>query len=504
MDSDDVFEGLVDFGLFADKTPPCFVSKGLASHATPKMKLILSETNSKKIQNILSKIVHSQIRYQTLRDINTPRHLSIPHPESYVLHCLAIKRVWKKIKTHCAQPISAVSRIYVRNIGNHRIFKMNYKGIDRFENQELEIEFQCGASHIVHADISKCFPSMYTHSLAWAIHGKAKAKKNRNDLNLEGNLLDKACQILSDNQTNGIAIGPHSSNIISEIVLTKVDLVIQKKGYINYKRNIDDYTFYAQSYLEAEAFLRELSMALRDFELYLNDKKTLIETVPQMASVDWINKLNSFKFSSSDLRYSEIRSFLDLALSLAKKTGSSAVINYAIQIIPARLNNRAKRMFTAEAINLCLAYPYLSPLMEGHIFEKHRHGQTNLQIEGFVNKLIRVGVEKIYPDSIAFALYYSLKYNIVINLSEDQLREIVTIDDCLTNVLLWEYSKLHTLTKVKKWLKSRADNLKKLEKSDQDVQWLLIYTIWDETTLRGNGQGFLADLKKISFSFINF
>ena len=33
----------------------------------------------------------------------------------------------------------------------------------------------------VHADISKCFPSVYTHSLAWALAGKNVAKANKNN-----------------------------------------------------------------------------------------------------------------------------------------------------------------------------------------------------------------------------------------------------------------------------------------------------------------------------------
>ena len=47
LNPDDAFVGLVDFGLFAEKTPPCFNSAGLSTHITARMKRILTENDSK-------------------------------------------------------------------------------------------------------------------------------------------------------------------------------------------------------------------------------------------------------------------------------------------------------------------------------------------------------------------------------------------------------------------------------------------------------------------------
>ena len=59
--------------------------------------------------------------------------------------------------------------------------------------------------------------------------------------------------------------------------------------------------------------------------------------------------------------------------------------------------------------------------------------------------------------------------------------------------------------KVKeKEFKNKSIDLKKSDKRTQDKQWLLIYNLWNESALRGNGQNFLADLKKLDFKFINF
>lgn len=497
------FKGLADFGLFAEKMPPCFTSEGLSDQIPLSISKIETESDPKKLKKLFDKCTHSQIRYQSLRDINIPRHLSIPHPEAYLAHCLAIKRSWRKIKSHCSKPSKKVSRIFVRETSEGRIFKMNYKGEERFQVEENEITFQTGATHKVKADISKCFPSIYTHSIPWALHGKATAKKNRNDLTLEGNLLDKSCQALSDSQTNGIAIGPHSSNVIAEIILTKVDEILLKKGYTRLTRHIDDYTFYAKSHKEAESFIRDLNLALREFELYLNEKKTQILELPQPATASWINELNQFTFPEGDIPFSTIRSFLDLALHLAQTYETSAVFNYAIKMLPDRLNKRAKRLFTVEATNLCLTYPYLAPIMIESVYERFRNPETDAQLEILGNELIRLGIEKVHPDSIAHALYFAIKYDFEIDLSEDELKSVVIIDDCLCNVLLWEYAFRRKLQQLKKWIRSRANNLKLLDKTEQDANWLLIYTIWSEADLRGKGQGFLADLKKKKYKFTN-
>lgn len=503
LSADGAFKGLIDFGLFAEKVPPCFTSEGLSCHVNSSLKNIETEADSKKLRKYFEKFVHSQIRYQSLRDINIPRHLAIPHPESYLAHCLAIKRCWQKIKSHCAKPSKPISRIFVRQTSEERVFKMNYKGLERLEVEEDEIGYQTGATHLVKADISKCFPSIYTHSIPWAIHGKTKAKKNR-DLHLEGNLLDRSCQILSDNQTNGLAIGPHSSNVISEIILTRIDETLLKRGYTRLTRHIDDYAFYATSHHEAEQFIRELNMALREYELYLNEKKTQIVELPQPASASWVNELNRFTFPDGEIRFLTIRSFLDLALDLSQQHETSAVLNYAIKMVPNRLNERAKRLFTAEATNLCLAYPYLAPMIEESVFVKHENSASEEQIEALGNELIKIGIRKIHPDSIAHALYFAIEHDFEIDATEDELNGIIQIDDCLSNVLLWEYATRRSLTRIKKWLRTLANNLKSQEKQDQDAQWLLIYTIWSYADLRGNGQAFLAGLKKTNFKFIKF
>lgn len=504
LSAESAFIGLVDFGLFAEKMPACFTSKGLAERVPLAMKDIISQNDGKKLKRHLDKRTRGFVRYQTLRDVNIPRHMGIPHPESYLAQCLAIKRCWNQITKHCAKPEQPVSRIFVRATGRDRVFEMNYRGAERFEMEEKEITFGTGATYVVHADISSCFPSIYSHTIPWALHGRAKAKAARSDLSLEGNILDKATQCVRDGQTNGLLIGPHTSNIIAELVLTSVDAVLLKKGYERVTRHIDDYRFYAVSHKQAEDFIRELGMALREFELCLNEKKTHILPLPRPNMENWVRELNDYRFPEDVVRYSAVRSFLDLALDLAKRAGTSAPLNYAMKSIPQRLNDRAKRLVVMEQVNLALSYPYLAPLLEEHVFVKHNYEGIESAINIFASELLKTGIQRIYPDAIAHALFYAIKHDLTLSVEEELLVRAVTINDCICDVLLLEYAQRRNLKILARAVEEFADSLKGLEKSDRDAFWLLIYRAWTPAELKENGQELLSDLKDNMFSFVRF
>ena len=63
---------------------------------------------------------------------------------------------------------------------------------DRFDLSTDE-KLMLGKRYYVKADISSCFPSIYTHTIQWAIVGKEKAKKCR-DREEWVNKFDKLCR----------------------------------------------------------------------------------------------------------------------------------------------------------------------------------------------------------------------------------------------------------------------------------------------------------------------
>lgn len=505
LSEDEAFIGLVDYGLFSEKLPPCFTSEGLSDHVPHILLKLTTENNRENLDNILKRRKHDFIRYEPLHAVNIPRQMGVPHPESHIVQCLALKRHWETIKGHCAKPKTPVSRLFVRKTSSKRVFQMNYKGKERFDNEEADIGKMTGAHYVAHTDISNCFPSIYTHSIPWALHGRSKSKKCRSVL-LAGNLLDKATQGIRDGQTNGLLIGPHSSNVVSEIILTRIDYEMIKKGYERFSRYIDDYTFYAKTYDEAEKFIHDLGMQLREYELVLNGSKTKTLPMPVPIEKDWVRELNSFRLPAkgATVRFGTVRSLLDLALRLSHGAETYAVLNYAIKMVPPRLDSRAKRLFVQETINLALLYPYLAPILDKHVFDKHRYDGIEKVILDFVEHLLAIGIQKIYSDAIAHALYYSLKHNLQLSTLEDKFQEVIKIDDCLSDVLLLEYAKRYRVKSIREAIRRRVDKLKGMETREKDRFWLLIYQVWREKTLSDEGQAFLAELKRNRFSFISF
>lgn len=518
LSPDDVLRGLLDHGLFGEKIPSCFSTMGLAAFVLEHIGNILDKADEKALKMEIDKRAHDYMRYEALRDSNIPRHMGVPHPESYAVQSLAISRHWQTIATHCNRPNPVFSRIYARHVGDGRIFEMNYKGGERFRLEEEELVWMSGAQYIVAADIATCFPSIYTHSIPWALHGKNEAKKSSSLNGLAGNLLDKCTQNSKDRQTNGLLIGPHASNIISEIILTQIDVDLQAKGYFRVKRHVDDYRFYAKTFEEAERFIKDLGLALRAYEMSLNEKKTKILPLPRPSDEDWVLVLNRFQFPKDhELRFSDIRSYLDLALTCAEAVGKSTPLNYAIKVLsrshdksnpgdtdetaPRKLGLRAKRMYAQEAMNLALAYPYLTPLLDEYVFKPYWHHGLTEKISSFSTALILHGLRRLYPDAVAHAIFLALKYEVSVSLSDDKLSEIVSLDDCVSNVMLLEYAKVHALDNVKSAITKYAMELKKSDMRDKDKHWLLLYQVWSEADLKGNGQSFLSELKGKGFQF---
>lgn len=141
--------------------------------------------------------------------------------------------------------------------------------------QSLEYDY------IFDTDISNCYDSIYTHSIAWATNGKKKAKSKRGDKTLLGNIIDTRIQWSQNGQTNGIPQGSVLMDLIAEIVLGYIDIniliEIQRNSIAKYKilRYRDDYRIFVKNYSDGEKILRILSETLAQFGMKLNAGKTV-------------------------------------------------------------------------------------------------------------------------------------------------------------------------------------------------------------------------------------
>ncbi|GHT18658.1 hypothetical protein FACS1894189_6830 [Planctomycetales bacterium] len=168
---DELYHGLLAYGMFAEKIPPF-----LSGEAFYQYSLSLKQPFSDK--------PHQYIHYESIRDTNVPRLMGIPHPFAYQRLCNCLKEHWVNICKHfeckTAQQKHKISRIHLRKMkDNPRLFEMNYNGWRSDPSPETDL--MIGKRYLVKADISNCFPSIYTHALPWALVGKSVSKTNRNN-----------------------------------------------------------------------------------------------------------------------------------------------------------------------------------------------------------------------------------------------------------------------------------------------------------------------------------
>ncbi|WP_285355349.1 antiviral reverse transcriptase Drt3b [Pseudomonas sp. lyk4-R2A-10] len=158
-------------------------------------------------------------------------------------------------------------------------------------------------------DISGCFDSIYTHSLAWAIYGKDFSKQNlRPIIGSFAGSFDSLMQKLNHNETNGILIGPEVSRIFAEIILQAVDIEISakllEKGYIHNSdfkiyRYVDDYFVFYNNDDVCHQIKMTLQESLKLYKLSLNKGKEETLTRPIITPISIAKKRISDLFDQT-------------------------------------------------------------------------------------------------------------------------------------------------------------------------------------------------------------
>lgn len=489
----ELYEGLVGFGLFAERIPNFLASKSFLDY-TRTLKLPLK---------IKSK---DYIRFSSMRNINVPRSMAIPEPFAYANQCHALSENWIEIQKHFEEKTKndsyKISRIHIRKLHNKSpLFEMNYKNFDKDGAPEQDILIK--SKYIAEADISNCFPSIYSHAISWALIGKESAKINKTDKTQWYNNLDYHIMNVKYGETSGLLIGPHSSNLIAEIILVSIDSEMIKQGF-KYIRNIDDYQCYAETHEQAERFLVSLSDELAKFELSLNHKKSKICSLPKANVRNWVTKLNHFYFTNTynfeeklGLRVKELKGYLDFAVEvMLENNNDAAVLNYAIKSLSDKyLGANAKNYFQKQIHHLVLLYPYLTGILEEKVFDPH--SIPNWVIKNIAKDLFELGISKRLFDACSYAVFWALKYNFELGI--DNLKNLaIDSNDCIFLLICYQYDKA---TQKKAYLKEYKDHAIALKKLDFDRYWLFIYEVlpWSDLTdnyrlMKKEGISFLRDL----------
>ncbi|MCU1723383.1 antiviral reverse transcriptase Drt3b [Pseudomonas sp. 5P_5.1_Bac1] len=274
--------------------------------------------------------------YKIKKDSLGARSLSLPHPISqldfvdfYSQYDVLITSLCSRSKISLRAPVKIAGFFYDRDLPHikddpfseskvldnsesanlpyassyfsYSKYNFLYKFYESYEYHRIEKKF----NFLIRFDISKCFSSIYTHSIAWAVKDKKYAKNNHSGMSFEGRF-DEIIRNSNHGETNGIIIGPETSRIFSEIILQRIDndtilalstedLEIDRDYTV--KRYVDDYFVFSKKEETCRYIFKKFKENLETYKLHINESKTVTFTTPFMTSLT--------------VAKSETRSFMD-------------------------------------------------------------------------------------------------------------------------------------------------------------------------------------------------
>lgn len=259
-----------------------------------------------------SKAYTKPYRYSVLRDAVSARGLSLVHPSAQASVAKFYSRYDSLICHFCSK--TDISLRSPRKVGGTFFVKGPTSERNRYkaagvDTVTLETTVSNPASYFVYSnlsraheffdsndylhlekrfalfrtiDVSKCFNSIYTHTLYWAVDSVDAAKENSSSAGF-ANEFDRLMQSMNYNETNGICIGPEVSRIFAELIFSEIDkkvvdhlvsrgLVLKK--YYEIRRYVDDYYVFTHNIEVADKVNAAIAAQLATFNLHINESKT--------------------------------------------------------------------------------------------------------------------------------------------------------------------------------------------------------------------------------------
>ena len=219
--------------------------------------------------------------YQIVRFDGKIRFLEFPHPWPYARLGKALIDNWDTLRKFCGTKESLQRPRFDQS--SRRIIAFNYGDTEDQWLSALDesAPFVNGRSsfdqpRVLALDIANFFPSIYTHALDWAI-----SKGRFNTTNSLGSSIDRAYTNVRNNRTDGVSIGPITSNIAAEIILNELDEYLQgakSNSKLDFRRNVDDVEILIPASTDPTGLISDISMILKKYSLTLNQTKQSYST----------------------------------------------------------------------------------------------------------------------------------------------------------------------------------------------------------------------------------
>lgn len=495
-----IFENLLRNEYFPTELPPCFYSDSFAN-SHEKIQELVKDTDLKP---------SDPLTFNGYKNTNSRRKFAIPNPYQYakaayviVSSSTEIFSIFEKGKCSLTVPLAttpAIDECYKKPVKQISDSKEKIKKL--YQNNLYEIRL----------DIQSFFDSVYTHSIAWAMHTKSIAKKNKQNRTLVGNQIDNCLQNLNSGQTNGILIGNAISRIVSEIILCSVDIAIKSriKG-ISYLRYVDDYNIFVEDTSQINDILATFRQELAKYELTLNENKLQINESPFIYGKSWVEQIRIFARLEPQL-------LLEKAVIEYHLYKDIAILKYALKVLRGICFSETEwKKIQPTIINIWVRFPNVSNIITV-VFKNNEKNLSVSLLKKAIYTILDTHIALKNDEEVIWAVWLSKVFNI--QLSRMYIKRILDTENWLAIIIILDGLSLKKAdTAINKLLNNFRKRIIAEYFSDHDSTngmltdiWLLAYeadknkwlnTSGTDTFIYARKHPFFKELRNLDIDFYN-
>ncbi|MBD2652545.1 RNA-directed DNA polymerase [Synechocystis sp. FACHB-383] len=548
-------KNLIGKGYFPKELPPPFNTLGLAEKVneiilcwnntysrnteinSPEFALIKNPEESNKNfkkrkkeyrDNFISQYNSSScICFSISKGKFSRRFLGIPNPKHFILLSEKIADNWRQIQDIFKE--SQYSKSFpVPEETNNRAVRTNSKSVSDFITQRINASFNKLIE--IRVDISKFYPTIYTHSITWAFLGKRKAKYYFNNKQSLIELIDsgddnailytiadeidnciRGCQ---DRQSIGIPIGPDTSHIIAEIIACRIDNILHEKFQnIDLKgcRFYDDYHLFVKSKDQADQVLKTLQKILNDFQLEINEAKVKIRESPFLFEDEFSYTLSQFKFNDTKTEYSIKRYFSLIWRMIEREPSKSDTISkYALKTFEfgtIEISKENWKLFETLLLATVLIQPAVLDITTRILlsYKDYLDQDSKNKLKEIIEEIIKNHSQMNHDFEVSWSLWLAKTFEITIE--QKTVDYVFEMNNAVSLLILLD------ITKTTQLIQGNSDFTQIESELDDNAllseHWLLVYEGIKKGWLVTKNPNFLEDnhffkiLKDFDIEFYN-
>ncbi len=460
-------------------------------------------------------------KFNISKGILARRPIEIPNPKHFIKVVELISEKWSDFQAVFTNSSFSSSYPIEETDQNKRAVKTLSKNVSDLRDRILDASVNKLIQ--VKLDISKFYPTIYTHIIPWCWIGKEESKKyfkmSKVDFEAEisannpsaigydySNKLDNAIRACQDKQSIGLPIGPDTSHILSELVACKIDEEFSNT-YSNVNatgcRYYDDYYVFVNTNDEADIVIKGLQKILNKYQLELNDRKIEIDQYPIPFENEWVTDLNRFEFKSTNLSNS-IKHYFSLIWGIGQENKSRTdwVFKYSLKLFEfgtVLIPKKSWRLFENLLLKTTLMQPAILDITTRIFitYSEHIDSVSKTKMKDLIEAVITNHSQVNHNFEVSWSLWLAKTFEIQIE--ESIANKVIETKDSSAILILLCLDKEHKLVSGNPDYSTITSEL--TDNVLFSEYWILAYEAVRKNWLTPSNSSLIADNK--FFSILN-